>query len=89
MRISYDKEADILNVWFSTVDPPYINLENENGDVVRIIEKDGTVAGLIIYDAMYRMKRNADIEVPEIGVTLSNDITQTLIQNTGREHANF
>jgi uncharacterized protein YuzE len=88
MKISYDKQADILHVWFSLVDPPYINVENENGDVVRIKEQDGTIVGLIIFDAMYRMKTNKVIDIPQVGEAPISEITLALMSIARTVHAN-
>lgn len=73
MKITYDKQADVLYVWFSMVDPPYVNMENASGDVVRIVEHDGMIAGLILFDAMYRLKKGNALEVPEVGGALLNE----------------
>lgn len=87
MKISYDKQADVLYVWFAIVDPPYINLENEQGDVIRIVEKDGTIAGLILYDAMFRLKGNKTIEIPEVGNILLNEVARALLNTSEQDHA--
>lgn len=69
MQISYDKEADVMYVWFASIDPPYINIENKNGDIVRISEKDGVVVGLIVPFAMRRLKSGKPLDVPEVSTS--------------------
>lgn len=86
MKISYDKQADVMYVWFSLAEPPYINVENQNGDIVRIKDTDGEVVGLIIYDALYRMKNGKAIEIPEVGSTPMNDLALALLKVAHREH---
>lgn len=79
MKISYDKEADVLYVWFSLEPPPYINIENQEGDVLRLKESDGTIVGAIIFDGLARLRRNKVIDVPEIGMIPMNDLAQALV----------
>jgi len=64
MQISYDKHADVLYVWFASIEPPYINIENDHGNIVRISEKDGVVVGLIIPFAMERLKTGKPLDIP-------------------------
>jgi uncharacterized protein YuzE len=87
MRISYDKEADVLYVWFSLDPPPYINIENEEGDVLRIKESDGTIVGSIIFDAMARLRRGKSIEIPEIGSIPMNQLARSLLFSLETTHA--
>ena len=85
MQISYDKEADVMYVWFASVDLPYVNIENRNGDVVRISEKDGTVVGLILLFAMRRLKSGKPLDIPEISGSPLNEFAISLMR-TEVEH---
>jgi uncharacterized protein YuzE len=87
MKISYDKEADVLYLWFSLDPPPYINIENRDGDVLRIKESDGTVVGSIIFDAMARLRRGKAIDVPEVGSVPMNQWAQILLSSSEIIHA--
>jgi uncharacterized protein YuzE len=84
MQISYDKHADVMYVWFASTPPPYTNIENKNGDVVRISKTDGKVVGLIILFAMQRLKSGRPLDIPEVGGVPLNDAVLSLTRHQSR-----
>ena len=80
MQISYDKHADVMYVWFAPIAPPYVNIENKNGDVVRISEKEGVVVGLVILFAMERLKSGKPLDIPEVGSEHLNEFAISLMR---------
>jgi len=45
MTFSYDDDADVLYVTFVEHNGPVVYLENESGDILRIAEGTGNIAG--------------------------------------------
>jgi hypothetical protein len=66
LTLSYDSDADVLYVTFERLpDQPYIYVENENGDVLRLDPKSKKVVGCTI-PAFRKRSKKGPVIVPEV-----------------------
>jgi uncharacterized protein YuzE len=79
MTLSYDKRADVLYVSFERLTgQPYVYVENENGDVLRLDKKSRRVVGCTIpFFSKRAMKRK--VTVPEVGRVPFNELAKELV----------
>jgi len=60
MKVTYDKNADILTIVFN--DNPVLESDEEKPGVIIDFDAEGNIVGLEILDASRRIKEPSDIE---------------------------
>ena len=79
MRISYDKDADVLYITFSRAQERAAYLEI-NGGILRIEEKTKQVIGVTIPFFQEKTEEGKGLELPEIGGMHFTPVTEETIR---------
>lgn len=81
MKLSYDNDADVLYVTFESVTGDVSYVENTHGDVLRLDAATGKIIGCTIPFFLYRIQRDGEIRIPEIGLVPFNKHTLGSVLN--------
>jgi uncharacterized protein YuzE len=79
MNLEYDSDSDVLYLAFDDAECQRAYVENERGDILIIDKSNDRVVGCTIPFALYRLKRDGSILIPEIGSIPLNDKFRELV----------
>jgi hypothetical protein len=78
MRITYNREVDMLTISLVPPTGRVASVENASGDLLRIDTVTDGIIGVNIQLFMHRINQGEKIEVPEISFSVSADTLRNL-----------